>query len=329
MQSPNFGRVRLIPGKEGSRFPFCTSLFIDDEIRTIIDPGAGPAAFAEHLGGARVDYVLNTHYHFDHINGNHLFPGAKILINKEELEALQSPRKAAEHLGVQEVYGQAGVEEWIRAISSPDTPQAPYSPAFRHEWRLATGRAAGSYPYDEDLYFGATRVRMVFTPGHTAGNCCAFFPDEGMVYVGDIDLTAFGPWYCGTDGDIDLFIQSAKALLNLDAGFFVTAHQEGVFSRPDFQERMDRFLGVIEQRETKLADLLEADMTLAQVLERGIVYQPRYQVDPWIRMWELLSVEKHARRLAQKGHAAAAIFLQEFSLPRKKGIARTPRNSLL
>lgn len=310
MQSQNFGKVRIITGKEASRFPFCTSLFIDDEVKAIIDPGAGPAALEEHLGNKRVDYVLNTHYHFDHISGNHLFPEAKILANREELEVLRLPRKVAERLGIQEVYGKAGVEEWLTAISSPGTPQAAYSPAFRHEWWLSTGKAAGSYPYDEDIFFGTTRVRMVFSPGHTAGNCCVFFPDENMVYTGDIDLTAFGPWYCGSDGDIDLFIRSAGALLELTADFFVTGHQEGIISRQDFRARLERFLNVIEQRETKLAGLLELGMNLAQVLEQGIVYPPRYQVDPWVRMWEIISVRKHAERLAKKGHSAAAKFLQ-------------------
>ena len=312
MRSQNFGKVRLIPGEDGSRFPFSTSLFVDDEVKVIIDPGAGPAAFGELLGGRRVDYVLDTHYHFDHISGNYLFPGAQIMINPEELEVLREPARVAERVGIQEVYGRAGVEEWVGFISSPGSPQAPYTPAFRHEWWLSTGRVAGSYPYDEDLLFGTTRVRMVYTPGHTAGNCCAFFPDEGMVYTGDIDLTAFGPWYCGSDGDIDLFIQSAKALLLLDADFFVTAHQEGVLSRQDFQGRLERFLEVIEHRERKLAGLLEAGMSLAQVLDQGIVYRPRYLEDPWIRMWETISVRKHAERLAGKGHLPAALFVKKF-----------------
>lgn len=316
LQTRSFGKVRVIPGEEGSRFPFCTSLFIDDAEKVIIDPGAGPAAFAGHLGGARADYVLNTHYHFDHINGNHLFPGARILINPTELEVLQSPRKVAERLGMLELYGEAGIKKWLRAVSSPDHPQAPYSPAFRHEWWLSTGPAAGrvidSYPYNEDLSFGTTRVRMILTPGHTRGNASAFFPDEGMLYVGDIDLTSFGPWYCGADGDIDLFIQSARELLALNADFFVTAHQEGIVSRQDFQGRLDRFLEISEMRERKLAGLLEAGLNLPRVLEQGIVYHPRYQADPWIRMWEVLSVQKHARRLAKKGHRPAARFLQEF-----------------
>ncbi len=315
LQTRSFGKVRVIPGEEGSRFPFCTSLFIDDAEKVIIDPGAGPAAFAEHLGDARVDYVLNTHYHFDHINGNHLFPRARILINPEELEVLQSPRKVAERLGILQFYGETGVEKWLEAISSPDHPQAAFSPAFRHEWWLSTGQkaglATGSYPYNEDLFFGTTRVQMILTPGHTHGNASAFFPDEGLLYVGDVDLTSFGPWYCGADGDIDLFIQSARALLALNADFFVTAHQEGIFSRQDFQGRLGRFLEIIEMRERKLAGLLEAGLNLTRVLEQGIVYQSRYQADPWISMWEVLSVQKHARRLAKKGHQPAARFLQE------------------
>jgi hypothetical protein len=34
------------------------------------------------------------------------------------------------------------------------------------------------------------------------------FPGEGIVYTGDIDLTSFGPWRFGADGDMDQFIKS-------------------------------------------------------------------------------------------------------------------------
>ena len=37
----SFGPITVIPGNDGSRFPFCTTLFIDDHVNAVIDPGAG------------------------------------------------------------------------------------------------------------------------------------------------------------------------------------------------------------------------------------------------------------------------------------------------
>lgn len=93
-----FKKVRLIPGENGSRFPFCTSLFIDDEEKVIIDPGAGTRCLGTCVDFPRVRFVLNTHYHFDHISGNHLFPNARVFINQKEFEVLKTREKVAERL---------------------------------------------------------------------------------------------------------------------------------------------------------------------------------------------------------------------------------------
>lgn len=309
MQRYSFGKIHVIPGENQSRFPSCTSILINDDIKVIIDPGAGFNALRNGLGELQIDYVLNTHYHFDHISCNYLFAKAQILINPLEQEVLRSPQKVAGYLGIKEVYGEKGVIEWTKSISRPEAPQAPYSPAHRHEWWLSTGRVNGYYVYDEVLNFGTTRVRMYHAPGHTSGFCCPFFLDEGVVYTGDIDVTAFGAWYAGSDGDIDLFVQSARSILNLDANIFITGHQEGVLTRKVFEKRLSRFLGIIDEREERLAALLEFHPSLESILQAGIVYHPKYLADPWIRMWEIISIKKHAERLSRRGYAPASEFL--------------------
>jgi len=36
----DFRRIKVVSGENGGRFPYCNALFIDDSIKTIIDPGA-------------------------------------------------------------------------------------------------------------------------------------------------------------------------------------------------------------------------------------------------------------------------------------------------
>jgi glyoxylase-like metal-dependent hydrolase (beta-lactamase superfamily II) len=59
--------------------------------RVLIDPGAGEEALRHVVASAGgVDVIINTHYHFDHI-----------------------------------FYGEEGLVEWIRAVSSPASPDDP------------------------------------------------------------------------------------------------------------------------------------------------------------------------------------------------------------
>jgi len=93
---------------------------------------------------------------------------------------------------------------------------------------------------------------------------CPFFPEEGLVYIADIDLTRFGPWYFGTDGDIDALVRSSRALLALDAEWYLTGHEEGL-------------------------------------TDHGVLNPTRYHVDPWVRMWDTLGTRKHVARLRARG----------------------------
>ena len=37
MEEKRFGRLVFLPGKSNGRYPFCNSLYIDDEIKAVID----------------------------------------------------------------------------------------------------------------------------------------------------------------------------------------------------------------------------------------------------------------------------------------------------
>jgi len=313
-----FGPVTVISGSSGSAFPFCTTLLVDaGRERVLIDPGAGGEALRSAVGadspradgiaadGARaggaagsgpVTTIINTHYHFDHIWGNHLFPEAELLLNEVERECFPDLEAVGTRLGIREVRGDRGVDDWIRAVSTGGRPQAPHTPAFRREWWLSTRRVAGTYPYGE-FNLGRVRVVMVHSPGHTAGFACPYFPDEGLVYTGDVDLTHFGPWYAGSDGDIDAFVRSARALLDLDAEWYVTGHQEGVLRRDEFAERLGTYLEVIEKRDRRILELLDSGVSPEEVAHHGIIYPARYHADPWVRMWDLIATRKHLVRL--------------------------------
>lgn len=244
-----FDRVRIIPGQRGARFPNCNSLFIDDEVKVMIDPGAGPRALAEFTVPEEIEVVFNTHYHFDHIVYNHLFKEAQVWINEEEAGCYRDQREIVKRLGMWDSYGDEWAGEWVESIKRADTPQSPYSPAYRHEWWLSTCRLDREYRWGETLDFGRTKMQIIGAPGHTAGFNCLFFPEERMAYVSDIDLTDFGPWYGGRDGDIDQFIDSAWMIASLEADYFLTGHEKGLVEKAEFTRLLPGFLNKIEERD--------------------------------------------------------------------------------
>jgi len=49
-----FGNVKIINGKFKSKFPYCRSIFIDDKIKAIIDPGSNKEVFLSLLKNNKI-----------------------------------------------------------------------------------------------------------------------------------------------------------------------------------------------------------------------------------------------------------------------------------
>ncbi len=296
-----FGAVRIIPGEDKSRFPHCTSLFIDDDVKTVVDPGAGVKTLSALKESTAVDMVIDTHCHFDHISCNYLFDTARIFINEQEASCFRDRRNLGALLGMKEVYGSDWVDRWVERISDPATKPSPYSPQNSHNWWLSTARVDGEYRWGDVMDFGRTRMHIIGAPGHSAGFSCLYFPEHGAMYVADIDLTSFGPWYGGSDGDIDAFISSCSLISSMDCDTFITGHEHGVVRREDFLAGLERFLAMIDERDERIRSLLKKPLTLEEIAESGPIYGRKYHSAAWVYMWEYLMVKKHVERMTARG----------------------------
>ena len=294
-----FGPIQIIEGEDGSRYPYCRSVFIDDDVKVLIDPGAGAQRLTELKQKYRIDMVFNTHYHFDHIAYNYIFDDSRILINEKEAPCLRDRRAIPPLIGIEEVYGKGWVDGWLERIADPTTEKSPYSPQNNHEWWLSTARLDGEYKWGEVLDFGKTKMHVIGAPGHSGGFSCMYFPRYGAIYVADLDLTPFGPWYAGSDGDIDQFISSCREIENVDAEFFITGHEVGILSREEFRAGMDEYLAIIDERDRQILSILSTPLSLEEVARLGLIYGRKYHVDAWVYMWEFITIKKHLLRMEQ------------------------------
>ena len=78
----------FIPGM-GGKYPFCNSLYIDDKKKAIIDPASDESFLRKLAGGKKVDIIINSHYHEDHIAFNYLFPEAELYVHEAIGDLLQ------------------------------------------------------------------------------------------------------------------------------------------------------------------------------------------------------------------------------------------------
>ena len=278
-----FGSIVFIPGADGARYPRCNSLLIDDELKVVIDPGSDEARLRELASGRRTDVLIDTHYHEDHTAFNHLFPGAELWVHEAEAPCHRSYGTFLDFYGLS---GNPWRKEWDEFLIG------------KFHWRERN--PARELRDGEMLEFGRTRAQVIHTPGHTAGHICLHFPDEGVLFLADYDLTPFGPWYGDFCSDIGQTIASVRRLLAVPARTWITGHQLGIVEE-GFAALAEAYLEAIDRREAKLLEALETPLSLDEIVERWIIYgrerRPRYFFD----LGEREMMRKHLERLAASG----------------------------
>lgn len=111
-----------------------------------------------------VKYVVNTHYHLDHVAGNAIFSetGAIVIAHRNERGWVRT-----ENLKFFQQNGATPTAEQRAQVASLVEPQITYDHLL-------------------ELDLGSRLVRVVYFPGHTGGDSVVYIPDANVVFTGDL-----------------------------------------------------------------------------------------------------------------------------------------------
>lgn len=276
--------VLALIGTDASRYPYGTSLLVEGPEETLlIDPSL---AISERGGvpASRVDRMLVSHAHEDHLAGCHRFPDAALHAHHHDVVALRSLDALVD------VYG---MDADASAIWAPQLVER-----FHYEPRLDASGFDDGHTFDLG---GGLRVEVVHLPGHTRGHCAFLVEPEGVLFVADIDLSAFGPYYGDHWSDLEDFERSLSRVREIDARWFVTFHHKGIVEgAEEFRRQVDAFGAVIGVREARLLEFLAEPRSIDEVVAHRFVYRPGVQL-VWADNVERRSMTMHINRLLRNG----------------------------
>ncbi len=287
-ETPNgnqIGDVEFIWARNSKEFLFANSILIRGKPSILIDPSA-TFTYIDHLAQSHaVDIVLNTHYHADHRSLNGLFK--KVIFASHEKDA-PAIRNAATY------------EEFA------DTDDHSFYSEWRHDffkqYQISDCPVSLLYKGDELIETDTTQIQLIHIPGHTPGHMALFFKNISCLYLSDIDLTPYGPWYANVVSDIDEFIASVKKIRAIECDYYVSSHGERIYDREKFLDKIDKFARHFTERDEKIIDLLKTGpKELVEIASEGIVYRKMSLVDPLKSYFQLKMVEKHLARLEKQG----------------------------
>lgn len=278
-------RVKLVLSEAG--FTYCNCIFIDDDQKGIIDTGADVPSL-EEIEPCQTDMILYTHHHYDHTRGHRLFTGAHTYIHADDAQALRDLSNF-EHYNSIDRWGELMPGIDYREAASQMGIEADQDPFWRIDGHLTDGQI---------LDFGNTRVEVLHTPGHSAGHCSFWFPDQEFLFTGDICLTKVGPWYGEVWASPDQMLESIDRLIALKPARVASCHIRRV--RPDGVEMLQEFKQRIYKRDERIYRYLQKKpANIDDIASQHLIY--RIHPTPFVLFWEKLMVIKHLERLLRAG----------------------------
>lgn len=290
--------IKLIRPEALAVFPYSNSLFINGDVKTIIDAGSGQKAY-DPINKGSIQLILLTHYHFDHTNSISLFPHAKIMVGKEELWIFQN----------EDNYNRArGYHRWHELVGSERVE------TFEHLWQLSDDipvplqfqniHIDGTFQDNDLIDLGAIKVMPIYTPGHTPGHYAFFFPHEKILYSGDYDASNRGPWYGDEPANIEEIIASVNKLIALKPRILVGSHRKPIDQ--GIEKALCDWLNVALDREERIYEFLTIPKTLEEIMSLNLFAKWGSGYKHHI-FWEKMMLIKHLEHMQRNGQVIKTI----------------------
>ncbi|HNT91142.1 MAG TPA: MBL fold metallo-hydrolase [Smithellaceae bacterium] len=285
MEDRQFGRLRFICGENYGKYPFNHSVYIKgSEARIIIDPACSLEKLTRLRDQEGVDMIWLSHWHEDHFHYMYLFDGAQLWISETDFPPLTD------------------VEIYLNWYGIDDAKIRTYWNKLVHEeFNYQPRTSANFFPINEEADIGGIRVQTIATPGHTPGYLSFFFPEEEVLFIGDYDLTPFGPWYGDAASSIEETIESIRLLKKIPAKKWIACHEKGLFEENPGR-LWDDYENIIYAREKRILDIVSGKpSTLEEIASAWPVYgRPRKPLE-FFEPNERVLDKKHLERLQKNG----------------------------
>ena len=286
-QAVRHGAVSVYFGEKSGKYP--------DGNQVTVRGADSLAAFdtplvANRLGRELLDaeLVILGHVHEDHMAGLHRLRHAPVHVHEADVEAARSWQGLSRHYG----YAPAVLERMHTMIArdfhyAPRPDAQPYADGAR--WDLG----------------GGVSVQAFHMPGHTRGHCVLVVEPGAIAFIGDIDLSSFGPYYGDATSSLEEFRRTLEAVKAIPAKVWITSHHKGVVTeRETFLSLLKAFAGRLDAREQAIAEhLRHRPSTLEELVAHRFVY-PRHLDDLYYADAERRTIAQHLEALRQSGRAA-------------------------
>jgi len=154
--------------------------------------------------------VINTHFHWDHVWGNHCF----------DRELIISHRKCREIIE----------ETWEEELEKN-----------KHFMMGEVKLKLPNLVFDDELYFPDDKIRLFYTPGHSIDGISVFDEVDGVLNAGDNIGDTLEKIVPNLYSNVELYRKSLQLYKQLDVKYCISGHN--VILGKDVFEKIENELG--------------------------------------------------------------------------------------
>lgn len=282
-QRVDLGAVSVFLGDNGGKFP--------DGNQVIVTGRDAKIAFDTPLVSRRLgpefdglDGVVLSHVHEDHMVGLRRLAHVPVQVPKADLPAIRSWEGFVDACGI-----------------GPNDAGATLA-SFERDFDYAPRADAIGYDDGAVWDLGDRTIRAVHLPGHTAGHSALLIEPDGIAFIGDIDLSGFGPYYGDHSSTLAGFRQTLRKLRELPAKIWITYHHRGIYTdREKFHADLSLFEAKFDERNRRLVDLLrQSSKSLPELVASRLLYPDHYNA-PFVDGVEERTIARHLAELVASG----------------------------
>jgi glyoxylase-like metal-dependent hydrolase (beta-lactamase superfamily II) len=282
--SAEFGPVRIYFGHQSGKYPDGNQVIVQgSDSRAVFDSPLVSHRIGEDFDQA--DLAIQGHIHEDHTAGLVRLPHTPVYTHQADLAAIQSWQGCEAAFGYDDKTWEAQKRYMLEKFSFVLRPDA--------------------IGFDDDAEWdlgGGVKVRAIHMPGHTSGHCVLLVEPVGLAFLGDIELSGFGPYYGDHTSSLTEMRRTLNRLPEIPADIWVTSHHRGIYTdRASMLQDLHAFESKIEMRRQKILGLLrDGQQTLKELVDQRVLWPDGYEAF-WVEATERNTIARHLDELITNG----------------------------
>jgi cyclase len=180
----------------------------------------------EKKTGQQIIYIINTDHHRAHVIGNQFFPTATVIAHEQAWKEMKS-------------YGDSFRTRLINMYRE----RIPEAVA---EWKdnLEIIKPSITYTGRTILFKGDKEIHMIPVGGHTPATTVVLFPNDGLLFAGDVVVTNRPPFL--SQGNTKEWLDALTYLRRLQYDVLIPGH--GELTGKEATEKMSEYLRMVRRR---------------------------------------------------------------------------------